>query len=459
MNLSKFLAILVFVIAGKLAAQDTEAPTAPSNLVSNGTTSTSTRLYWTASTDNVGVKGYFVIKDGVRIASTGGATSIAVTGLTSGESYTFSVVARDAAGNVSSPSNIISVATLSGTDTEAPSAVTTLTASGTTATSTELSWAPSTDNVGVVSYEIYEDNNLLATTVAPPYVVTGLILSTSYSFTVVAVDAAGNVSLPGNVINVTTLDEPDTEAPSSVTTLTASGTTTTSTDLSWMASTDNVGVVAYKVFQDGTMIGTTDEITYMVDGLSANTTYAFTVLARDLEGNTSAPGNTIEVHTMDLEAVPYTSYNANLSTIDWHARNLFASESIGIGISPVRDYKLAVAGNVIAEGVKVALQSQWPDYVFMENYKLPTLKEVENHIMEKGHLIHLPSAKEVEAKGIDLGEMDALLLRKIEELTLYILQQEKKINQLENSNVELKLLSDKILNLERKLEGTLLHDK
>ena len=69
----------------------------------------------------------------------------------------------------------------------------------------------------------------------------------------------------------------------------------------------------------------------------------------------------------------------------------------------------------------------WSDFVFFKDYKLPTLKEVENHIKEKGHLKDIPSAKEVEKNGFFLGEMDAKLLQKIEELTLYTIQQQKEI--------------------------------
>lgn len=86
-------------------------------------------------------------------------------------------------------------------------------------------------------------------------------------------------------------------------------------------------------------------------------------------------------------------------------------------------YNLSVNGNVRAKRVKV--YTTWADYVFEEGYKLPTLEEVEKHITEKGHLLDIPSAKEVETNGIDLGEMNKLLLQKIEELTLYMLDQNK----------------------------------
>lgn len=90
-------------------------------------------------------------------------------------------------------------------------------------------------------------------------------------------------------------------------------------------------------------------------------------------------------------------------------------------------YKLAVAGKIIAEELKVQLQAQWPDYVFTEYYKLPTLEEVEQQIKEKGHLANMPSAEEVNREGFEVGELTRLQQEKIEELTLYIIELNKKL--------------------------------
>ncbi|WP_214228801.1 hypothetical protein [Pedobacter sp. B4-66] len=104
---------------------------------------------------------------------------------------------------------------------------------------------------------------------------------------------------------------------------------------------------------------------------------------------------------------------------------------VGIG-TMTPNVKLAVNGSIRAQEIKVEA-ANWPDYVFAKNYKLPSLKETENHIKEKGHLPGIPSADEVKANGIDLGEMNAKLLKKIEELTLYLIEI-KKDNELEKIN-------------------------
>ncbi|GGD07566.1 galactose-binding domain-containing protein [Hyunsoonleella pacifica] len=112
--------------------------------------------------------------------------------------------------------------------------------------------------------------------------------------------------------------------------------------------------------------------------------------------------------------------------------------AIGVEFSAIpSDYQLAVAGKIISEEVKVKLQSVWPDYVFDETYKLPTLKELQDYINQQGHLPNIPSAKEVEENGVLIGQMNAKLLEKIEELTLYIIQQEKKLKQQEAHNQSL----------------------
>jgi len=91
-----------------------------------------------------------------------------------------------------------------------------------------------------------------------------------------------------------------------------------------------------------------------------------------------------------------------------------------------------IAGKIKTKEVQVTLAG-WPDYVFNKDYNLLTLNEVEQFIAENSHLPNVPSAAQVEANGINLGEMNAILIQKVEELTLYILNLQKQINELKNS--------------------------
>ncbi len=113
---------------------------------------------------------------------------------------------------------------------------------------------------------------------------------------------------------------------------------------------------------------------------------------------------------------------------------------VGIGITSVPSgYKFAVAGNMITEKVRVKLQSAgWPDYVFHKSYSLPSLKEVEEFIKENNHLPGVPSATEIGKEGLDLGDGQAVLLKKIEELTLYVIELNKKVEILTAENEAIK---------------------
>ena len=122
---------------------------------------------------------------------------------------------------------------------------------------------------------------------------------------------------------------------------------------------------------------------------------------------------------------------------------------VGIGTRTMGDHRLAVEGSIGAREIKVEANG-WSDFVFEKEYNLPSLKEVESHIKEKGHLKDIPSAEEVEQNGIFLGEMNAKLLQKIEELTLYTIQQQKEIETLKTMNSKLIELQKRLEKLEKK---------
>jgi hypothetical protein len=128
---------------------------------------------------------------------------------------------------------------------------------------------------------------------------------------------------------------------------------------------------------------------------------------------------------------------------------ILGNGNVGIGvINPTN--KLDVNGTIHSKEVKVDLLG-WSDFVFKKNYKLPTLEEVENHIKEKGHLENIPSEEEVLKNGINLGEMDSKLLQKIEELTLYSINQNKKIEEQAKEIESLRALVSRIEKIENEL--------
>ncbi|MBG6129160.1 hypothetical protein IWQ47_000148 [Aquimarina sp. EL_43] len=124
---------------------------------------------------------------------------------------------------------------------------------------------------------------------------------------------------------------------------------------------------------------------------------------------------------------------------------------VGIGtMNP--DMKLTVKGNIHAEEVKIDLNVPAPDYVFKKDYNLRSIEEVERFIKKNSHLPEIPSAKEFEQNGVMLAEMDMNLLKKIEELTLYTIRQDKKIKNLERKNEELNSINKKLIELQLRLE-------
>lgn len=124
-----------------------------------------------------------------------------------------------------------------------------------------------------------------------------------------------------------------------------------------------------------------------------------------------------------------------------------------ITCSDCSEYSLFVKNGIRTEKVKVDIASQnaWADYVFKKNYSLKSLEELEKHINENGHLPNIPSAEEVAKNGINVAEMDAKLLEKIEELTLYSIEQNKQIKKLQEENSELKRQSERIERIEKML--------
>ncbi len=202
------------------AVPDTTAPSVPGTPVASAVTSSGLTLTWAASTDTggSGLAGYEITQSqpgsDALVLRTATTNTLAVTGLLPERTYQFTVRALDGAGNRSASSAAVSVTTPAGPapDTTAPTAPGTPVASAVTATGLTLSWAASTDNVGVTGYRVYREAGATDALVGSPtgttLAVTGLTASTAYQFYVVAVDAAGNTSAASAPVAVTTAAPP-----------------------------------------------------------------------------------------------------------------------------------------------------------------------------------------------------------------------------------------------------------
>ena len=447
---------------------DTTAPSVPANLVASNISQSSVNLSWLASTDDTAVTGYDVYQNDIKIATITN-TSYTVTGLDPDTAYNYAITAFDAATNTSSQSIKVFITTLPPPDTQAPIAPTSLVASNIAQTTLDLTWIASTDNIGVSSYDVYQNGALIGATSTTNYAVTNLIEATVYDFYVIAKDDAGNTSTESNTVNVTTesaaptgtasdlliseyvegssnnkaieianftgatvdlsayslrkatngsgsfsssmtlsgsltngqvyvvanssasaailniaditngsvltfngndavglfknnilidlignassasvyaqdvtlrrktsVNNPnttytveewdsfaqdtfdgldshtldgatDTTAPKAPSSLTALNVTQTSIDLAWTAATDNIGVSSYDVSQDGTVIATISATNYVVNDLTANTSYSFSITAKDEADNVSAASNIINVTTQAIPSGPTTT--------------------------------------------------------------------------------------------------------------------------------------------------------
>src|SRR5438477_470274 len=174
-------------------------------------------------------------------------------------------------------------------DTTPPTVPTGLVADAISSTQIRLTWNPSTDNVGVTGYLVYnaDTGSRIATTTTTSFTHSGLVAGTTHNYRVSAFDAVPNHSgWTDPPVSVTTLP-PDTIAPSTPMKLFASAVSSSQVNLSWAPSTDNVKVTRYIVRRNGVRVATPVSTSYADTGLSAATTYSYTVAARDAAGNRS----------------------------------------------------------------------------------------------------------------------------------------------------------------------------
>src|SRR6266513_2384011 len=296
------------------AATDTTAPSTPTGLLASAVSSSQINLSWAASTDNVGVTGYLVYDadTGSTIATTT-TTSFTHSGLVPGTTHNYRVSAFDAVPNHSPWTDPpVSVTTLP-PDTTAPSTPTEILASAVSSSQINLSWTASTDDVKVTRYIVRRDGVKIATPVSTSYADTGLSAATTYSYTVAARDAAGNISPISPSVSVTTASAADTTPPVTPSGLTAAAAGSTGANLSWSASTDNVGVTGYIVRRDGVQVATPATTSYADAGLSAAATYNYTVAARDAAGNSSPISASVGVTTGSTPPPP----PSNSASLAW----------------------------------------------------------------------------------------------------------------------------------------------
>jgi parallel beta-helix repeat protein len=307
---------------------DAIAPAVPSSIFATAVSDSQINVTWSPAIDNVGVTGYRVYRGGAQIGTTQG-TSFNDTGLAPRTAYTYSVAASDAAGNVSAQSAGVNATTAG--DTTAPSVPGGLNAVAVSGSQINLTWSAATDNVGVTGYRIYRSGSQIGTSATTSYSDNGLALSASYTYSVAAYDAAGNIS--GQSFSFTATTKGDTTAPTAPGGLSGSAVSTTQIALNWNAATDNVGVTGYRVYRNGVQVGTPAGTSYTDGGLVTAAAYNYSVAAVDAAGNVSGQSATISVTTQGDKTPPSvpgglsaTAVSPSQISLNWGA----ATDNIGV---------------------------------------------------------------------------------------------------------------------------------
>ncbi len=271
---------------------DTEPPSKPAGLQVTAVSSNSVTISWAPSVDNVGVTGYRVYRSGVTIGTTAGLSYTDHT-VTAGFSYTYTVSAFDAVGNTSAQSAGLTASVEDDVPPTTPSGLHAISVSFIAVT---LAWDESSDNLGVAGYRIYRDGGFIETSTGLTYTdnsVSGVLCT----YTVSAFDNAGNESDLSTELEVRFDDKSPPAVPTGLQVTSAS---VNAVALSWKATTDNVGVVGYRVYRMGSYLATITGLSYTDNAVIVGSSYAYNISAFDAAGNESDLSRVVVVNTNDI---------------------------------------------------------------------------------------------------------------------------------------------------------------
>ncbi len=294
------------------AVNDITPPAAPASVSGTVISPGQINISWTAATDNSGfIYQYFIYSSTNNVNFTlagvvgGNILTFSHTGLLASTSYYYYVKATDLAENFSPASSTAGPLSTPG-DTVAPTAPSGLTASSIGVTSVGLTWTASTDNSGTISsYRVWRSIGVssfsqIGSSTTTSYTDSGLLPNTLYRYYVTAVDLSNNQSGASNTYSATTL--PDTVSPTFPTNVSASAVSGSQINLSWAPSTDNVAVAGYQITRTAgsvTVLLSSLMTSYSDSGLSAGTTYTYTIKAYDTSNNYSTASSPVSATTLD----------------------------------------------------------------------------------------------------------------------------------------------------------------
>ena len=341
---------------------DKTPPTVPAVLTGASNNPNTATLNWSASNDNVGVAGYYVLRNGV-VAGTTASIYYHDAGLTESTTYAYTVEAFDLAGNISAPSLRANVTTA---DVTPPSIPGSITATAASSQRVVVTWSPATDGVGVGSYIVFQGSSsgsliqagrtLGTTTSYTSYPLTGGV---TYYYGVEAVDTSGNASPMSTIVKVTTPMAP--AAPAS---LVATAASTSRIGLTWTAAASGGLPVQYYHVSRGTSasnllpLAIVAQVSYNDNSLKPSTTYYYGVQASDTGGDLSAMSRVASAVTPAPPGAPtslvVTAYSAKRVGLTW-----LPSASGGLPIQNYHVFRGPTPSNL--SQVSVVLQTTYTD--------------------------------------------------------------------------------------------------
>jgi chitodextrinase len=359
---------------------DSQPPSTPTGLAASATAPNAVHLTWNASTDNVSVTGYDVYRNGSLLTTGGAVTSYDDTPVSPSFTYQYQVLARDAAGNVSGPSNTATVTTPA--DTSPPSITLTAPDDGIFVNANVILSADATDNVGVDHVDFLIDGTIVGTVgEGGPYALvwdSTTVPDGAVTLTARAVDPSGNATTSSSrTINVYNAAG-DTTPPSTPTNFTATGGGSSRADLAWNASTDNVGVVAYDIYRDGALLTSVGAVTSYSDlSVLQGVTYQYQVQARDAAGNLSGFTPTAPVTIPaplfhdGFESGNLSSWANNGLTIQQQGalEGLYSAEAVSTAGTANYATRTLSAQNDLYYVTWFKILSQGPNSVFLQRFR------------------------------------------------------------------------------------------
>ncbi|MBT2160448.1 ThuA domain-containing protein [Zobellia barbeyronii] len=395
----------LFVSTIEEVETDSIALGAPKNLQIAELGSIMASFTWSAENDSVQASEYTVYIDTVLVANTTKPEYIAEN-LTPNTAYSFSVTVTDDLGNKSNKSDPLNFTTLGERvvfkDTIAPTVPKSITIDTLTSSSIKLTWEASVDSIGVVDYQIFQDEKLIDTSIGTNYSVENLSADTEYTFSVSATDEAQNESQQSEAVLVRTEVEiaeqkaTDITAPTVPQKLVSEEITQTTIDLNWEASTDSVGVSGYRVFQNGVFLAIATKTAYQAVNLEPGMEYAFSVSAIDEAENESKQSALLEltteaeVYVDDVAPSIPTSLmvgEVTQTTVDlnWEA----STDNVGVS-----GYRVLQNGVFLAMATKTAYQAVNLEPGTEYTFSVSAIDEAENE-SKQSPLLELTTEAEV----------------------------------------------------------------